>query len=84
MDAVLHDRITVAGRRAFGEKSALGAGWNNDCVFDDLRLHQAENFGAKILTSIRPAQTTARNVAAAKMHAFDLGGIDENLEFRFG
>ena len=55
MDAVLHDRITVAGRRAFGEKSTFGTGWNNDGVLDDLRFHQTENFGAKIFAPVGPA-----------------------------
>ena len=62
------------GRRAgqvLGVKAALGAGWHDDRVLDQLGLHETEDFGAEIVAAIGPAQASTRNRAAAQMDALD-------------
>ena len=71
-DSVLKNGITITHWRAFGEKSAFGTGWHDDRVLDDLRLHQAQDFGAKIFAAIRPAYSAARDITAAQVHALDI------------
>ena len=64
MNTVLHDCIRITNRRALRKEAAFCTGWDDDCVLDDLRLHQTQHFGSKVLATVRPAQTTPRNVSA--------------------
>src|SRR5690606_24476973 len=61
------------------DKSALGADWNDDCVLDDLSLDESKNFRTKILVTIRPANTAARDRSAAQMHGLETVAVNENL-----
>ena len=67
-------------RQILAHESALGAGGDDDGVLDDLRLHQAENFGTEVFAAIRPAQPAASNPAVAQVHTLNLGRVDKNLE----
>ena len=81
-DTRFHDGRSVACRRTFAEKAALGASGYDDGVLDHLRFHQPQHFGAEVLTPVRPPQAAAGDVAAAQVHAFDLGRVDEYLDLR--
>ena len=82
-DALLQERRAVAGRRrALDDEAALGAHRHDDRVLDHLRLHQAQDLGAEVLPPVGPAQAAARDLAAAQMHALDIGRVDEDLERR--
>ena len=71
-DAFSQHGVTVtARRRTLGEETAFRSDRHDDGVFDHLRLDQAQHFRAEILTTVGPAQATARNRAEAQMHAFD-------------
>ncbi len=59
------------GRRLLDDKAALGPDRDDDRVLDRLGLHQPENFGAKILSAIGPADAAARHPAGPHMHGFD-------------
>ncbi len=63
-------------------EAALGADRHDDGVLDLLRLHEAQHFGAVVLGTIRPAQTAARHLAEAQVHAFDFDTIDEDFAER--
>src|SRR3546814_12740137 len=53
--------------------------WSSDVCSSDL---QAQYFRAEILSPIRPAQAATCNPATPQVDAFDLRGIDKNLEHR--
>ena len=74
-------RVTVHAHvgQAFRVESALRPGRHDHRVFDALRLHQAEHFGAEIVAPIGPAQAAARDRASAQMDALDPRRIDEHL-----
>src|SRR5262249_8297439 len=61
---------------------ALGADWNDDRVLDLLRLNEAQNFGAKVLRPVRPADAAARDLAETQVHALDPRRINEDLVTR--
>src|SRR5260221_4425385 len=72
----------AALEQQLGHEPALGADRNDDRVLDLLRLGQAENLGAKVLRPARPADAAARDPAETQVHAFDPGGINEDLAER--
>ena len=74
--------VAAASRQAFRYEAALGAHRHDYSVLHVLGLHQAQHFGAKILAPVRPANTAARDVAHAQVHAFDARAVDEDLEHR--
>ena len=78
-DAVGKDLVAAASGDALGKKTAVGAGRHNNGVLHDLSFHQAKHCGAEIFTSIRPAQTTASDIATAQMDTFDVRRIDKNF-----
>ena len=63
-------------------EAALGADRHDDGVLDLLRLHEAQHFGAIVLGAIRPAQTAARHLAEAQVHALDFDAVDEDFAER--
>ena len=84
-DALAHQRLAIRRRRrALQHEAALGPDRDDHRVLDHLRLHQAEDLGAEILRTIRPAQSAARDLAAAQVHALEPGRVDEDLEHRLG
>ncbi len=70
------------GRRALDHEPALRARRDDDGVLDGLRLQQAENLGAKVLTPVRPANPAPGDGAAAQVDAFHARRVDEDLEHR--
>ncbi len=81
--ALLHQRLTVAGRRwALQDEAALGADRHDDHVLHLLGLDQAQHLGAKVFHPVRPAQAAARHTAKAQVHTFDPRRRDEDLEHR--
>ena len=71
-------------RRALEHEAALGTDRNDDRILDHLRLDQAQDLGAEILRPVRPAQPSARDLAAAQMHALETRRVDEDFEHRLG
>ena len=65
-----------------GIEAALGAGRDDDCILDQLGLHQPENFGAEIIAPVGPAKPAARDRTTAQMNALDARGI--NPDFAIG
>ncbi len=85
LGALRHPGRPVGGRRqALREEAALGAHRHDHRVLHLLRLHEAQDLGAEILRPVGPAQTAARDVAEAQVHALDAGRIDEDFEQRPG
>ncbi len=75
--------LPLRGRgQALGEEPALGTHRHDHGVLHLLRLHQAQDLGAKILRPVRPAQAPAGDVAVAQVQALDAGRIHEDLEER--
>ena len=73
--------ITVDRRvgQLLGIEATLRAGRHDDCVLDPLGFHQPENFGAKVVAPVGPAQATARNRAGAQVDTLDPARIDEDF-----
>ena len=76
------DFTRCAFRHRLADEAALGAGRHDDGVLDHLRLDQAQHFGAVIFHPVGPAQATARDRAAAQMHAFEAAREHENFTIR--
>jgi len=73
-------RVAVRRRRQLlGIESAFGAGRNDDGILDQLRLHEAEDFGPEIVAPVGPAQSASRDRSAAQVDSFDPGRIDPDL-----
>ena len=65
-DDLLLERLAATLHRwALDHEAALRANRNDQRVLDHLRLHQAQDLGAEVLAPVRPAQATARHLAAA-------------------
>ena len=64
--------FTVQRIALFDHEAALGAHRDDDRILHHLRLHQPQYFRAKILASIRPAQTTPCHRTASQMDPFHL------------
>ena len=78
-------RVAVLARRQLlGKKTSLGTGRNDHGIFHPLSLHQAQNFGAKIVPAIGPAQTTAGHRTGPQMDAFDPRAVNEYFPPRHG
>jgi hypothetical protein len=72
--------LAIGGRRQLlRHEAALRAHRHDDGILDLLRLHEAENFGTEVLRTVGPAQSAARHLAEAQMHALDPGRIHEDL-----
>ena len=67
------------GGRVFQDEAALGAGGHDDDILQALRLHQAEDFGAEILTPVGPADAATCHWASAQVAALHPGGMDEDF-----
>ena len=86
-DALGAAGLAVGGGIAGGQRgpledeSALGAHRHDDGVLDRLRLDQAQDFGAEVVSTVRPAQATAGHRSEPQVHAFDPGRVDEDLVF---
>jgi len=76
--------IDRGGGELLGVEAALGAGRHDHRILDALRLHQPEDFGAEVVTPIRPAQAAACNRAGAQVDALDPRRIDPDLAPRHG
>ncbi len=74
-------RLALGGQ-ALHDEAALGADRDDDRILDLLRLHQPQNFGAEILTPIRPANAAASHVTHAQMHALHARREHEYFEQR--
>src|SRR5438128_2533012 len=73
-------RIAIGHRRQLlGIETALGAGRNDHCVLDQLRLHQAQDLGAEIVAAVRPASASAGNGPTAEVNALDAGAVYPDL-----
>jgi hypothetical protein len=78
-------RVPVGGgRQLLGVEAALRAGRHDHGVFHQLRLHQAEDFGAEVVAPVRPAQAPASNRAAAQVNALDARAVDPDFAPRHG
>src|SRR5262245_158480 len=75
----LHDVTRRTLWHQLGHEAALGADWYNDRILDLLRLHEAENFGAKILRPVGPADAATGDLAKTHVHAFNARRIDKDL-----
>ena len=75
-------RLVAAGGQAARHEAALGADRHDHGVLDVLRLHQAEDLGAEVLTAVRPAQAAARDAPHAQVHALDARRMHEDLVHR--
>src|SRR5438045_1750327 len=74
------DRLPpAAGRQALRHIAAFGANRHDHRVLDLLRFHQSEDFGAKVLRPVRPADAAARDLAEAHMNGLETRRIDEDL-----
>ena len=62
-----------------GIEAALGAGRHDHRILDQLRLHQAEDFGAEIVAPVGPAQAAAGDRPAAQMDALDARAVDPDF-----
>jgi hypothetical protein len=72
--------LTVGGAwQRLRIETTLCAGRHDYSIFNALRLHQAEDFGAEIIAPIRPAQAATRNWPSAQVNALNAGGVDENF-----
>ncbi len=58
-------------RRTLDDESTLRAGGNDHGVLHRLRLDQAEDLGAEILSSIRPPQATTGHRTQPQVRALD-------------
>ena len=82
-DPFLEKRFAIGRRRrALEHEAALGAHRHDDGVLDHLRLDQPKHFGPEIFRPVRPAQPSARDLAAAQVHALEPRRVDEDLEHR--
>ncbi len=71
----VHARV----RQLLGDEAALGADRHDDGVLHHLRLDQAEDLRTEVLTPVRPAQTTARDLAEAQVHTLDARRVHPDL-----
>ena len=80
-DALGQPRVPVHGRvgQLLGDEAALGADRHDDGVLHHLRLDQAEDLGTEVLTPVGPAQTAARDLAEAQVHALDARRVHPDL-----
>ncbi len=78
----LHGFAVAAGGRPLDDEAALGADRHDHRVLDLLRLHQAQDFGAKVLAPVGPADAAARHLAAAQVNALHARRVDEDLDHR--
>ena len=77
--------IAVRGiRQLLGDKSPLGPHRHDDGILHLLGFDQAEDFGAVVLETVRPAQAAPGHAATPQMHAFHPGRVDKDLEHRHG
>ena len=74
----LHAR-SVAHHRLAHDEPTLRAQRHDHGVLHVLRLHQSQDLGAIILTTVGRAQPTARDHAHAKVHPLGIGRVDEDL-----
>ena len=83
LDAFAQHLVAVAAnRRLLDDEPAFGAHRHDHRVFDHLRFHEAEDFGAEILQPVRPADAATRHLAAAQVHGFHPRRIHPDLEHR--
>ncbi len=80
-DCLGRELIAQIGR-PLDDKAALRSDRHDDRVLDRLCLHQAEDLGAEILLSIRPANPAASNPAGAHVHALHPRAVDVDFEER--
>ena len=81
LDDLLPERLAVGGR-LLDDEAALGADRDDDGVLHHLRLHQPEDLGAEVLAAVRPADASARHLAAAQVDALGARRVDPDLEQR--
>ena len=67
------------GGHGLGIEAALGAHRHDHRILDLLRLHQPQYFGAEILAPVTPADAATGDGPETQMHAFHVGGIDEDF-----
>ena len=74
-------RVAVECRagQMLGIEAALGAGRYDHRILDQLRLHEAEDFGAEIVAPVGPAKSAAGDRPAAQMDALDTRRIDPDF-----
>ncbi|MCY1233135.1 hypothetical protein D9M72_456600 [compost metagenome] len=82
--ALRHPRRPVDGRvrELLGEESALGAGGNDDGIFDGLCFNKAKDFGAEVLAPVGPAQPATGHLAEAQVHALHSGRVHPDFIHR--
>ena len=85
-DALGQPGVAVGGRvgQLLGDEAALGADRHDHGVLHHLRLDQAEDLGAEVLAPVGPAQTAARDLAEAQVHALDPRRVHPDLVRRAG
>ena len=59
--------------QSLGVEAAFCAGRHDNRVFNALRLHQAQNLSAEVITPVGPAQATTRHRASAQVNALHAG-----------
>ncbi len=79
LDRLGRELIAQIGR-PLNDKAAFRSDRHDDRVLDRLRLHQAEDLGAEILLSIRPANPAASDPAGAHVHALHPRAADVDFE----
>ena len=83
LDDLLVQRLPVVARRGpLDDEPALRADRDDHRVLHRLRLHQPEHLGAEVLAPVGPADSSARDLAAAQVDRLRPRRVDEHLEHR--